>query len=186
MQPRLKRRLAVGAAGLALVGGAGGAYAAGKSSGDPQRQAFLADVAKRLDVSPQQLQDALRGAAADRLQAAVKAGRLTQAQADQIQQRRGARALFLGPRLHRFGGMRGARGGPFRAIFDAAAGYVGLTSAQLRDQLRVGKSLAQVATAQSKTVEGLKQAIRDAVDAQLQANLDALVNRTRVMPPAGP
>jgi hypothetical protein len=76
-----RRRIAVGAAGLALLAAAGGAYAATQSR-DAERQAFLNDAAKRLNVTPQQLTDALKQAAIDRIDAAVKAGTLTQAQAD--------------------------------------------------------------------------------------------------------
>ncbi|HEU4978240.1 MAG TPA: hypothetical protein VFT42_05055 [Solirubrobacteraceae bacterium] len=172
MDSKLKRRVAIAAAGLAVVGGAGGAYAAGGgASAKPQRQAFLNDVAQRLHVSPQQLEAAIRGARRDH------------------PRRPGARG-FARP----FGGhMHGLRArGPLRAIFGAAAKYLGLTNAQLRDQLRAGKSLADVAGAQGKSVDGLKQAIRSAVDAQLDARLDAIVDRKgfgprkRMMAPGGP
>src|SRR3954468_20980020 len=83
MERSLKRKLAGGVAGLALLAGAGGAYAV-SSSGSGGRDAFLNDVAKRLDVTPEKLKSALDGALADQLDAAVKAGRLTQAQADEI------------------------------------------------------------------------------------------------------
>jgi hypothetical protein len=76
--------------------------------------------------------------------------------------------------------------GPLFPVFDAAAKYVGLTDAQLAQQLAAGKSLAQVATAQGKSVDGLKQAIRDAVDAQLNAHLDQIVNHTGFGPPGPP
>jgi hypothetical protein len=81
----------------------------------------------------------------------------------------------------------------------AAAAYLGLTQAELRTQLESGKSLAQVAAAQGKSVAGLKQAIlasaksdldRDVAAgritaaqeqtmlADLQSHLDDIVNRT--------
>lgn len=50
------------------------------------RQAFLNDVAHRLGVTPAQLSSALNGAFKDQLDAAVKAGKLTQAQANAIKQ----------------------------------------------------------------------------------------------------
>ena len=86
MNATLKRKLAVGTTILAGAALAGGAYAASTSSTNP-RQAFLDDVAKRLNVTPQQLKNALEGAVADRLQQAVTAGKLTQAQADTIKRR---------------------------------------------------------------------------------------------------
>ena len=83
-------------------------------------------------------------------------------------------------------------------VFLAAADYLGLTPRQLFQQLRSGKSLAEIAVAQGKTVDGLKSAILAAVKARVdrvvaagritsaqeqtflgkvQARLDTFVNR---------
>lgn len=53
---------------------------------------------------------------------------------------------------------------------DAAAKYLGLTEDQLRTRLQDGQSMAQVATAQGKTVSGLEDAIVSAMTQRLQAN----------------
>src|SRR5919201_3203264 len=102
MDPKLRRRVAIGATGLAVAAAAtGGAYAATSGSGTSDRQAFLNDVAKRLHVSSSDLKSAIKGALFDRLDADVKAGRLTQAQADAIKKRiqqRGGVPFFAGPR----------------------------------------------------------------------------------------
>jgi uncharacterized coiled-coil protein SlyX len=58
----------------------------------------------------------------------------------------------------------------------AIASYLGLTPAQLRQQLGSGKSLAQIAVAQGKTVAGLENAIY----ADVQAHLDQAVARGRL------
>jgi hypothetical protein len=118
----LKRNLVIGLAALALAAFAGGAYAATQNSGPTTRQAFLNDVAKRLHVTPQQLAAALDGATADQLQALVNAGKLTQAQANALQQRLknggGVPAFPVGPlgQLRRFApygpGGAGGAGGP--------------------------------------------------------------------------
>src|SRR5881275_3343354 len=105
VQRSVRRKLAIGAAGLVVLGGGGAAYAVTKAN-DNDRQAFLGDVAKRLNVTPQQLNDALKGAFEDRLQAAVNAGKLTQDQADQIKKKveaAGAGVPFFGggPRVSR-------------------------------------------------------------------------------------
>ena len=76
----------MGLAALAVAAFAGGAYAATQTSGPNTRQAFLNDVAKRLNVTPQQLTAALNGATIDQLQAEVKSGKLTQAQANALEQ----------------------------------------------------------------------------------------------------
>jgi hypothetical protein len=59
----------------------------------------------------------------------------------------------------------------------AAAAYIGVTVAELREQLRNEKSLAQVATANGKSVEGLKAAILADAKARLDRRV-ALGNLT--------
>src|SRR5262245_3301160 len=63
-----------------------------------------------------------------------------------------------------------------RSLFRAVADYVDLTPKQLVAQLRGGKSLAQVATAQGKSVEGLKKIVLDAA----RARLDLVVASGRI------
>ena len=60
-------------------------------------------------------------------------------------------------------------GGPPGAA--AIATYLGLTSDQIRTQLQSGKTLAQIATAQGKTVSGLE----DAIVADAKTHKDAAV-----------
>ncbi len=86
MHRSLKRNVVLVVAALAVAAFAGGAYAATQSSGPNTRQAFLNDVAKRLHVTPKQLSSALNGATTDQLQAQVKAGQITQAQANALEQ----------------------------------------------------------------------------------------------------
>ena len=182
----LKRRLAIGTSLLATAAFAGGAYAASKDTSANTRQAFLNDVAKRLNVSPAQLKSALVGAFDDQLQAAVTAGKITKDQADAIKQRIQANGFapfgFGGLGLLKAGPgplLKGAGPGPFfhgplpfppppgEGRFGAAAKYLGLTPTQLLNQLQAGKSLAQIAAAQGKTVAGLKSAMTAAIKAKL-------------------
>jgi hypothetical protein len=168
---RRKRTIAIGAA-VALAA-AGGGVAYGAAAGDDQGAAVLRDAAQRLNVSPDQLRSALEGAYGDQLDQAVKDGKLTQQQADAIKQRIRERGLPLGgpmggPGGPGFrGGPGGPGGGPFGAGLDAAATYLGLTRAQLGRQLMSGKSLADVARAQGKSVDGLQQALLDAAKSEL-------------------
>jgi hypothetical protein len=164
VETRIKRRIAISAAGLTILGGGGGAYAIADRGSDNERQAFMSDAAKRLHVSPSELRSALKGAIDDRIQADVKSGRLTQKQADAI---KAHKRRADGPREH---GLH--VGGPFMEGLHAAAGYLGLSDVALRTQLQSGKSLAQVAKDRNKSVDGLKAAIK----ASLQKNLDARVN----------
>ena len=161
MSSIFRRKLAIGGAVLAAVAVGGGAYAATQSNTNP-RQAFLNDVAKRLNVSPNQLHSALTSAAIDQLKAAVKAGKLTQAQANalrrEIQEHGGV--PFIGPadRASRPAGsgctaasctavapVPGHPGGPgmlgpmIAGPLGAAASYLGMTPPQLFKQLSVGE-----------------------------------------------
>jgi hypothetical protein len=147
----LKRKIVLAVAAVALVACAGGAYAATQNSGSNPRQAFLNDAAKRLGVTPQKLQSALGAAAIDQLSAAVKAGRLTQAQADAIQKRIQSGKPPLRPFFgwHRFG-----PGGPG---FGAGAGPALM--------------FAQLAKAHGKSLSGLKSAMIS----DLKAKLDKAV-----------
>ena len=81
-----RRKAVVGVVTLAVAAFAGGAYAATERTANP-RQAFLNDVAKRLNVTPQQLSAALKAALMDRLDAAVKAGRSRRRRPTAIEQR---------------------------------------------------------------------------------------------------
>jgi hypothetical protein len=168
----LKRKVAIGAAGIVVLAGAGGTYAATHRSGTDERQAFLDDAAKRLNVSPKQLDDALKGAFSDRLDAAVAAGRLTRTQADEIKRRLETDGLpFLGGPKPLLG--PGFHGGPFFGAFEAAAEYLGLSQKQVFQGVESGKSLAQLAQDRKKSVEGLKKAIEDGARAKLDATVKA-------------
>jgi hypothetical protein len=175
MASRLKPRLIAGAvAGLAVAGG-GAALAADHLGGSPQQenQAVLNDAAKQLGVTPSALNSALKKALENRVDAAVAAGRLTQAQGQELKQRieSGDVPFFGGPAfgVHHMFGMLG-RG------LDAAASYLGLSEDQLRTQLESGKTLAQVAKAQGKAVDGLV----DAIVADAKEHLDAAVKAGRI------
>jgi hypothetical protein len=180
-----KRKIAIGAAGIVVLAGAGGTYAATHRSNGDERQAFLADAAKRLNVSPKELSDALTGAFSDRLDAAVADGRLTRKQADEIKQHLDANGglPFLGGPPKGFAGRpgfpgpgfagRGFHGGPVFGAFDAAAKYLGLTQEQLFRALASGKSLAQLAQDRNKSVDDLKKTIEDAARTKLDAAVKA-------------
>jgi hypothetical protein len=66
-----------------------------------------------------------------------------------------------------------------RATVGAATGYLGLTDAQLRAQVRAGKSLVQVAGERYRSVDGLKSTIGDAVESSARDRLDAATSWSR-------
>jgi hypothetical protein len=167
--------VAGGAALLALVGG--GAAVAATQLGTPKQesQAIVNDAAKQLGVTPTKLADALEQALANRVDAAVAAGRLTEAQGKELKARIAAGELpLLG-----FGGPRGGHmghGGLPGGHLAAAASYLGVTAAELQTQLAGGKTLADVATAKGKTVAGLVAALV----ADEKKELDAAVKAGRL------
>jgi hypothetical protein len=111
---------------------AAGAFAGISASGDgsANRSAFLADVARRLDV------------------------RLPQRPATPQPQNR------LDTRTFRYRG---------RSLsIDATAQYLGITEGEVREELRLGGSLADVARRHGGTVDGLQQAIEAEVSRRLQ------------------
>ena len=153
--------------------------------------------------------DALVAAEKTELAAAVTAGRITQAQSDQIattlKDRVTAHVNGTEP-AHGPGGFGGPGGhgfghGPGGDDFTAAATYLGVTETALATQLQAGKTLAQVADATSgKSAAGLidalvahettelgaavtagriTQAQRDQMVATLKARFTALANGTR-------
>jgi hypothetical protein len=183
-----KRRLAVGGAALVVLAGSGGAYAATQSGSttkqrpDPaaQQKAFLDDVAKRLNVTSDQLNAALKGAAEDQIDAAVAAGKLTKDQGDAAKKRiESSTNAPLGGGFGGFGGHGGSGGpgggpgGPLGFGFGAgksltvAATYLGVTEDALRKDLQNGQSLADVAKAQNKDSAGLKAAMKTAITTEL-------------------
>src|SRR4029079_423987 len=182
----MEQVLTIGVFALVLAIGAG--VAAADSIGNDQ-DAFLNHVAKRLNVTPAALKAALKGANDDRIDAAVAAGKITKAQGDAMKARsaeNGGVPFFGGFGRHGGGFGFGHHGGPVSLA--SAAKYLGLTEAELRTQLDSGKTLAEIAKAQGKTVDGLEKALTADTMAKLdaavkagtitQAQADELVKRT--------
>jgi hypothetical protein len=152
----LKRKIAAGTAALLTVAGGGAAIAATQLSPKQESQTVLNDAANELGVSPSDLSAAIESALEKRVDAAVAAGRLTKEQGDDLKQRieSGDFPLFgFGP------GPGGFENHEMLGGLDAAAACLGLSEDQLRAQLESGKSLADVAKAKGKSVEGLVDAL---------------------------
>jgi polyhydroxyalkanoate synthesis regulator phasin len=171
-KPTLRRAAALAAAGLALAAGGGAAVAATQSGDD--RDAFLGDVAKRLGVQRSALEDAIEDASKARVDAAVKDGRLTEEQADEIKKRiESGDGPVLGGPGPGFGFGFGMAGPghhvhiDLRSVHRAAAQYLGMTEAQLMTAQRNGRSLETLATRRGKDVAGLKAAMRASAEAAL-------------------
>ncbi len=150
-----KRTLVVGAVMLAVCVGAGAAIAATKDVFDPkeEQEAFQAAVAEKLGVTTTELQNAYKAAALEqarcrrrRRQAHRGTGR-RDPRADRGGRLPGA-ALWLRLRLQHH-----LEGGPG---IEGAADYLGLTEDELHERLRNGQTLAEIARAEGKSVDGLE------------------------------
>jgi polyhydroxyalkanoate synthesis regulator phasin len=144
MANRRNVKLAVGGAAVAVVlvglGAAGAIAASGVLSANEESRAVIEDAAQQLGVEPDALTDALKQGLKNRVDEALEAGRITEEQATALKER-----IDFG----HFGQF---------ASLGAAADYLGLTEAELREQLR-DKTLAEIAKDEGKTVAGLVQAL---------------------------
>jgi len=171
---RILTVLAVAIAAMALSVGATTASAA-------DRAPLVDAIAAKLGVTPDQLRAAVKAAVVARVDAALAAGKLTPEQAARLKARiakangfglgLGAGKAFakkqkaFGDRLAK----RAKAPGP-------AAAYLGLTREALRAELRKGQSLAQIARARGKSVDGLVAAMV----APLKKRLDKAVANERL------
>ena len=153
----------VGLVAIVVGLGAAGAVAASRAlSPSEESKAVIEDAAGQLGIEPDALSDALKQALENRIDAAVDAGTITEAQADALKER-----LDSGDGVPLFGGLgRGGHLGPFGhfghfghfASLDAAAAYLGLTEEELREQL-ADRTLAEIAKDKGKSVDGLTKAL---------------------------
>lgn len=147
---------------------------------------FMTHFATEIGKSEAEVNAAFQRAIADTLADEVKAGHLTQAQADTIKQRLANRTPCS------FGGLK-PRGAQLEAFMQqylaAAASALGITEATLRTDLRSGQNLSQIAasknvseaTFRSKVVAAMKTALDKAVANKriTTAQEDAILNRLR-------
>ena len=130
----------------------------------------MAAVAKAHNVDVQKVIDALVTDGLDELAAEVKAGTLTQAQADAMKAEVTQRATDQVNGSFRGGhGGRGGRGGHVEAISDnlVAAKAIGITQAELETALQGGQTMAAVAKAHNVDVQKV-------IDALVADELDEL------------
>jgi len=137
-----------------LVAGIGGtiAFAQGPTgTGNALENLYLSSLAQKLGTTVDKLQQAMTSARTDSTAQAVKQGLLTQAQADQIQQREFGRDVQISIA---------------KARLDAAAKTLGMTTTELTTTLKT-KTLLQVATEKNVDVAKLRTAIADAEKAAI-------------------
>jgi transposase-like protein len=163
-----RNKLIAGAATIAALAGGSAAAVAATTDHKAEETAVLTDAAKRLGVSTDQLRSALSAAEEARLAAAVKAGTLTQEQADAIKARGSVLDLGGGP-----GGGHGHGPGGGRELMSDAAKALGISESALFDQLRSGKTLSDIAKAHNTSLSEVQAAVKKAATARLGADLKA-------------
>jgi hypothetical protein len=150
----------------------------------------LADVASEQGKSVAGLEQAVIGAAKTALDQSVAAGDITateeqhvldqlNAQLDDFVNGRGGLSITVGSdgtAIHV--AAPGSGSAPvLKGPYMTAAGYLGLSTDQLVQELQAGKSLADVAAEQGKSVDGLKEALIQAMTADIQQAVDGLVSQ---------
>ncbi len=175
---------------------------AGATERQQRTEEFINRLATNLGVSPDRLREALKLTGIQEIDAAIAAGRIT---AEQGQR---AKDAINSGNLPHFGmpGNRGGRhGGPgmdfgdiMRRHDDGVAQFLGITEDKLREEMRSGKSLAEVAQANGKTAAQLKtfiltnaktrldqavkdgkitQQVADRMYQELEQRVDDMINR---------
>jgi hypothetical protein len=164
MNTRNKRIAIIAAAGLLAGGGIAGAFAATSGGDDPSN-----DLASALSqetgtqVSAAQVKAAFQDVLKQRLDKDVAAGKITQAQADQMlkQAADNPGSLMRGPGEH------GHRGGPdgegHQAVEAAVQKALGVDEAAIHQARQSGKSLADLATEKGVSRDELTAAIAAAI-----------------------
>jgi len=167
MEKRTKATIAAGVAAALGVAGSGVAIAATDAwSPREESQAVIEDAAAELGVQPSALSAALEKALENRVDEAVEAGRLTEEQGAALKERirSGETPLIFGGFGHR--GFGHDHFGHFGNL-DAAATYLGLSEAELRERLTDGDTLAEIARAEGKSVEGVVETLVDAAEKKI-------------------
>ncbi|MGD0116277.1 MAG: hypothetical protein ABSC13_09800 [Dehalococcoidia bacterium] len=155
--------------GVALAQGGGNS---GTASPTTRMDQFLGFLSNRLGISSDQLKTDVQGAASDTVNQMLKDGTITQQQADKLNQeiQNGNFPGFLGMG-GRFGGFgmmgKGALGTSLQNIVQSVAGKLNLTPQQIQTQLKSGKSLADIASAQGVSRDDLKNDITTAVNTEV-------------------
>ncbi|MFC4425375.1 hypothetical protein [Deinococcus navajonensis] len=150
-------------------------------SGTHYANVFVQNLAAGLGITVERLRSAAVAAGGATLDQAVKAGDLTSDRAAEVKGRLATAPFTLGD--GRFGGRHGGRGGfgldrdrgggAGPAVAAAVAKALGLSEQALRDQLRAGQTVAQLAQRRSLSAAALRAAALRAFQQALAAEVKA-------------
>ena len=154
---------------LAVAGiGVAGAQSGGSGSDTPYRR-FVDRVAELLGKQPAEVRSAITEAQSELVDEAVREGRIPAGRADDIKERIAEGDGAWGGRIfggHGHGHGHGFHIGGLRAQLDAATELLGLTREELLEQLRAGKSLAEIAGAEKtpQLIDTIVKSIQEQID----------------------
>ncbi len=150
---------------LVLGGGIAGGLAFA-TIGQSEKDEFLDDVASRLGVSRENLDQAIEDAAKARIDAAEEEGQLSPARADRLREAiESGRSPFLGGKKR--GGLHGHG---FRGL-GGVLETLDLTPQELRERLP-GSSIAAIAEEQGVTLDEIKEPILERAGARLDEKVE--------------
>ena len=158
---------ALAAGAVAVAGISAGAVAATNGSAD-QASDLAAAINKRAgtSITADQVEGAFQDLLKQHLDEAVKAGRITQAQADEMLQRAQDAPGLPGLGFGRHGGPGGPGFGARGEVMEKVAAKLKLTEEQLHTRLHSGKTLAAIAKAQGVSRADLVATITAALKAE--------------------
>ncbi len=156
-----------------LVAGVALAQGGGDGGAQVERQSFASRVASHLGVTEQQLVDAFKAARLDMLDEALAEGKITQEQADKIRQRiEDSQGLGFG--------LKGWRMRALGGIVSSVAETLGMTPREIVQELKDGRSLAEIGEAKGVSADTLKSTILTAAQDKLdQAVADGKLTQER-------
>jgi polyhydroxyalkanoate synthesis regulator phasin len=175
------RVLAVAVAVIVVAGGAVGTAryvsaqsggGSGSAQGQQLRDDFLNHLAGNLNVPVDELKQAFKDAGSQTVDDAVAGGRLTQEQGDKIKERIAGGDGFGPGALRGRHGKGGLGGGVLRGkvrdgIISSAATALNMDAADLKTELKSGKSIADVAVEKSVSLDTVKAQITAAANSKL-------------------
>jgi polyhydroxyalkanoate synthesis regulator phasin len=161
-------------AGPLLASANGSSTASATATTNPYCQQYLQDLANRLNVPVSTLQQDKLAAREDVINQMVKDGKLTQSQANTLKQRLAAHTACSGKGP---GGQHAVRGQflqKYRSdIATEIAQGLHLSLTQLKADLKSGKSLSDIATAQHVTTAQLQTLLTNAIQDALHKAVSA-------------
>lgn len=161
-------------AGPLLASANGSSTASATATTNPYCQQYLQDLANRLNVPVSTLQQDKVAAREDVINQMVKDGKLTQSQANTLKQRLAAHTACSGKGSSGQHSVRGQFLQKYRSdIATEVAQGLHLSLTQLKADLKSGKSLSDIATAQHVTTAQLRTLLTNAIQDALHKAVSA-------------